>query len=294
MIIYILHNLGMLYIRTYSTVALAPAGHTQKALRNILSEPLTRESAEQSSLLAEVEQLCLSARHCSEALGWISLFSLEGQNKKNLSSSYFKRWRCHFFKRYVIQTQGCSLDKPAGPKLAGVHQHSLKWQHHDMNIHPWRLPNAVGKDLRFVRFPLLMPQGNKSSFFWTWPIHIRTLEETKQRISKNGKENQRHIKTLYTAEALSDRRYPVHVNVDGIRRLLQDAESEACETTRWPSDTIRLTKLQVEHRSAQHRRALIMRLAVRRRPTGEPARVRPAHIDHRWAVTQARFSSLTL
>lgn len=32
------------------------------ALRNILSEPLTRESAEQSSLLAEVEQLCLSAR----------------------------------------------------------------------------------------------------------------------------------------------------------------------------------------------------------------------------------------
>eukprot|EP00438_Fugacium_kawagutii_P012298 Skav221929 [mRNA] locus=scaffold195:275249:280413:+ [translate_table: standard] len=33
-----------------------------KALRNVLSEPLTRESAEQSSLLSEVKQLCLSAR----------------------------------------------------------------------------------------------------------------------------------------------------------------------------------------------------------------------------------------
>ncbi|CAL1136802.1 unnamed protein product [Cladocopium goreaui] len=32
------------------------------ALRNVLSEPLTRESAEQSSLLTEVKQLCLSAR----------------------------------------------------------------------------------------------------------------------------------------------------------------------------------------------------------------------------------------
>jgi len=66
----------MLYIRTYSRVVLAPTRHTQKALRNVLSEPLTRESAEQSSLLAEVEQLCLSARQCSKALDWISLFLL--------------------------------------------------------------------------------------------------------------------------------------------------------------------------------------------------------------------------